>query len=71
MHWKWCYLAFHYTDPFADTDPRSISLDIPRIDFENLAGNDILFDIKDSDDEEYENGEVVEFEGNDIFKHRH
>ena len=55
-------------DPFADTDRLSISLDIPRIDYENLAGNDILFDTKHSDDEEYENDEVVEFEGNDMFK---
>ena len=55
-------------DPFADTDPLSISLDIQRIDYENLAGNDILFDTKDSDDEEYENDEVVEFEGNDVCK---
>ena len=55
-------------DPIADTDPLSISLDIPRIEYENLAGNDILYDTKDSDDEEYENDEVVEFEGNDMVK---
>ena len=35
---------------------------------QNLPGNDILFDTKDSDDEEYENDEVVEFEGSDMFK---
>ena len=55
-------------DPFADTDSLSISLDIPRIDYENLAGNDILFDTKDSDDDEYENDEVVEYKGNDMLK---